>query len=277
MKLDAHQHFWKYSADEYDWMNDEMQVLRRDHLPDELNILQQSLDFDGSIAVQARQTLEETRWLLDLADAELRIKGVVGWLDLCSDQIESQLEEFSPMPKLVGLRHVVHDEPDDEFMLGPDFLRGLALLNNYDLVYDILIFEKHLPVTLKVVEQFPDHTFVLNHIAKPLIKDGILSPWDEHIRSLAQFPNVACKLSGMVTEADWADWTNADILPYIDICLEAFGPDRLMIGSDWPVCTLASDYAGVMNLIIDYIDTLTPSEQEAILGGTCARVYRISA
>lgn len=277
MKLDSHQHFWKYSAEEYGWMNDEMDVLRRDYLPDDLNALQQPLHFDGSIAVQARQTLEETRWLLQLADAEPRIKGVVGWLDLCSGQIEAQLQEFYPMPKLVGLRHVVQDEPDDEFMLRPDFLRGLALVKNYDLVYDILILEKHLPVTLKVVEQFPGQTFVLDHIAKPLIKEGTLSPWDAHIRTLAQFPNVACKLSGMVTEADWATWADNDIRPYMDVCLETFGPDRLMIGSDWPVCTLAGDYARVMNLVIDYIDALTPSEKEAVLGGTCARTYGISA
>lgn len=257
-------------------MDDSMHILRRDHLPDELNELETTLSFDGSIAVQARQSLEETRWLLELADAEPRIKGVVGWLDLCSSEIVSQLETFAPHPKLVGVRHVVQDEPDDDFMLRPDFLRGLAKVNDFGLCYDILIYEKHLPVAIQVVQQFPEHTFILDHIAKPLIKDGILEPWAEHLRALAQYPNVSCKLSGMITEADWHHWTESELHPYMEISLEAFGPERLMIGSDWPVCTLAGDYDRVMNLVLDFIQTLSSSEQSAILGDNCARVYGLS-
>lgn len=253
-----------------------MEVLRCDHLPDDLWREQKAINFDGSVTVQARQTLEETQWLLSLANLEPRIKGVVGWLDLASDKVDIQLAQFGTHPKLVGVRHVVQDEPDDEFMLRPDFLNGINKLKRHNLAYDLLLYEKHLPIAVKVVEQFPEQTFVLDHISKPLIKDQVLSPWDSNLRELASFPNVSCKLSGMVTEADWASWKPEDLAPFMDIALEAFGPDRLMIGSDWPVCILGGDYQRVMQCTMDYLGRLSKREQASILGDNCRRIYRLS-
>jgi len=272
MRIDSHQHFWKYNPAHQVWMTDAMAVLRRDYLPDELNPLLQLAGFDGTIAVQARQMIQETGWLLALADQHPLINGVVGWVDLRSPQLRQQLEKFASHPKLVGVRHVVQDEPDDEFMLQPEFRRGIALLREFDLTYDLLLFPKHLPVAVKLVEEFPGQPFVLDHIAKPFIREGTLSPWREELRRLAEFPNVFCKLSGLVTEAKWKQWQPGDFEPYLDVVFEAFGPERLMIGSDWPVCTLAGDYAATMNLVKNYVPD---RDREAVLGGTCARFYRI--
>jgi len=275
MKIDAHQHFWHYNPAHQVWMTDSMAGLRRDYLPDELAPLLGAIGFDGSIAVQARQMIEETEWLLQLADSHDLIKGVVGWLDLRSPALDQQLARFALHPKFVGVRHVLHDEPDDEFMLRPDFRRGIALLRAFDLTYDLLLFPKHLAVALKLVAEFPDQPFVLDHLAKPPIGEGLLSPWREDLRCLAAFPNVSCKLSGMVTEARWRQWRADDFHPYLDTVLDAFGPRRVMIGSDWPVCTLSADYPSTMNLVIDYIRQFSAAEREAILGGNCARFYQI--
>jgi L-fuconolactonase len=276
MKIDAHQHFWKYSEDDYGWMSDEMGVLKSDYLPDDLWKEQRTIGFDGSIVVQARQTIEETRWLLSLASLEPRIRGVVGWIDLCSDKVDTQLAQLGSHPKLVGVRHVVQDEPDDEFMLRPDFLEGIKKLKRHNLAYDLLLYEKHLPVAIEVVKKFPDQTFVLDHIAKPLIKDGIVSPWDANLRELATFQNVSCKLSGMVTEADWISWKPEDLVPYLNVALEAFGTDRLMIGSDWPVCKLAGEYERVMQSTLDYLGKLSKKQKISILGENCRRIYRLN-
>ena len=281
MKLDAHQHFWQYNAREYGWMGAGMERLQRDHLPEDLRPFLTSTSFDGTIAVQARQTMEETRWLLDLAAANPFIKGVVGWVDLCSDGLRQQLDELAENPKLVGVRHVIHDEPDDAFMLRDDFGRGLGLLADYNLVYDLLLFPKHLPAACELVAQFPNQPFVLDHIAKPFIKAGVLSPWAEDLRRLAAYPNVACKVSGMVTEADWQAWQPADFRPYLDVVFAAFGPDRLMFGSDWPVCTVAGSYGQVVGLVADYVAQLSEAEQtavfdavfDAVFGTTAARIY----
>lgn len=275
MRIDSHQHFWAYSAEQYGWMTDDMHVLRRDHLPKNLWAQQEPLGFQGSVAVQARQTLEESRWLLELADDDPRILGVVGWVDLRSESLASQLEQFAPHPRFVGVRHVVQDEPDNDFMLRDDFIRGIALLPKFNLVYDILVFERQLPAAIELVRRFPEQPFVLDHIAKPLIADGVIEPWAERFRTLAEFPNVTCKISGMVTEANWATWTNDDLRPYMEIALDAFGPNRLMIGSDWPVCRLAGEYDRVMRLVIDFIATLSDAEQTAILGENCANAYRL--
>lgn len=272
-KIDCHQHFWKYSKEEYGWIDESMKVIKCDHLPEDLQKVQEPLQFNGSVAVQARQTLEETRWLLELADNSKLVKGVVGWLDLRSEKIEEQLMEFASHPKLVGIRHVIQDEPDDAFILGEDFKRGISYLEKHNLVYDILIFAKHLPNTVQFVKQFPNQVFVLNHIAKPDIKGGEITLWEQGIRDLAKFPNVHCKLSGMVTEADWKNWTAEDLKPYLDVVFDAFGPERLMIGSDWPVCKLAGNYDKVMNIVIKYIENLNKEEQEAVLGGNAINVY----
>lgn len=274
MKIDAHQHFWKYDSHEYPWIDDVKAALRRDYLPADLVREQTPLGYDGSIVVQARQTLEETRWLLELAENDPRIHGVVGWVDLQSSAVREQLATFAKHPKLVGVRHVVQDEPDDNFMLRPEFLRGIAALTEFGLVYDVLIFPKQLPAAIELARRFPAQPFVLDHIAKPFIKDRIFTPWRELIRELAACPNVHCKISGMVTEADWHGWQSADFTPYLDVVLEAFGPSRLMIGSDWPVCLLAADYRKTMTLAEDYFARLTPAEQGKIFGANALDFYR---
>lgn len=275
MRIDAHQHFWRYNPAHQVWMTDEMAVLRRDHLPEELLPLLHAVGFDGCIAVQARQMIEETEWLLQLADAHPFIKGVVGWVDLRSHGLRAQLERFAPHPAFVGVRHVVHDEPDDTFMLLPEFRRGIAQLRAFDLAYDLLLYPRHLPVAMKLAREFPDQRFVLDHIAKPAIREGLISPWREDLERLAECPNVTCKLSGLVTEAQWGRWRPEDFHRYLDIVVAAFGPDRLMIGSDWPVCTLSGDYVGTMRVVMDYVQRFPPATQEAMLGGTCARFYDI--
>ena len=252
MKIDAHQHFWHYTPEEYGWIGPEMSVLQKDRLPEDLAALTAPLGIEGTVAVQARQTLAETTWLLDLARQYPLIKGVVGWVDLSCPRVTEQLERFCTFPHFRGVRHVVQDEPDDQFMLRDDFLRGLGALAGFDLTYDILVFPRHLPVACKVVERFPEQPFVLDHIAKPHIKDSTVEPWARDIVRLAAYPNVACKVSGMVTEADWQRWQPTDLRPYLDVVFEAFGPERIMFGSDWPVCTVASTYARVTEVVDDY-------------------------
>lgn len=276
MKIDSHHHFWIYNSSEYGWISENMNILRQNYLPGQLKTELSSVGFDGSIAVQARQSLEETQWLLKLADENSFIKGVVGWIDLCSPRAEEQLIQFSRSPKLIGVRHVIHDEADDNFMLRPDFVNGIGLLQKFGLTYDILIFPRHLPNTLQLVSQFPRQVFVLDHIAKPLIKDQKLSPWKEQIEKLAQFDNVYCKLSGMVTEADWENWKPEDFAPYLDAVFAAFGPDRLMIGSDWPVCRVAGSYQKVMELVLNYIETFSESDRSKILGLNALTAYHLN-
>jgi L-fuconolactonase len=275
MKIDAHQHFWKYNSTEYAWIPDSMKVLRRDFLPEDLLKELKKTGFEGSVAVQARQTLEETRWLLKLADEFNFIKGVVGWIDLCSPGAADQLSEFSSHRKFAGVRHVLQDEPDDQFMLRENFLKGIGLLREYDLVYEILIFPKHLPYAASLVEKFPGQKFVLDHIAKPLIKDKSVSPWKEGIRELALHPNVYCKLSGMVTEASRTNRKKDDFTPYLDVVFDSFGPSRLMIGSDWPVCTVVSDYQEVMRIVIDYIGKRSQKDLELVLGRNAEIIYNL--
>jgi L-fuconolactonase len=273
MRIDAHQHFWRYSPEDYGWIGAGMDILRQDHLPGDLDPLLGATGFGGTVAVQARQSLAETQWLLELTERHPFIKGVVGWVDLQSPDLRAQLEQFSARPELCGVRHVVQDEPDDEFMLREPFLRGLGALAEFGLTYDILILPKHLPRAREVVELLPEQPFVLDHIAKPSIKDGILEPWATEIRRLAALSNVYCKVSGMVTEADWHGWRAGDFRPYLDVVFEAFGPSRIMFGSDWPVCTLAGTYAQVGELVSAYVQQLTGEEQAGVWGGTASRFY----
>ena len=277
MHIDAHQHFWKYSAQEYDWIDESMGVIRRDFLPQDLEPELQRNDFYGSVAVQARQTLEETRWLLELAERSPRILGVVGWVDLCSPHARSQLREFSQNPKLVGVRHIVQAEPDERFLLREDFLRGISLLAEFDLAYDILIYPKHLSVAAEFVRRFPEQRFVLDHLAKPEIRSGAMNAWKKGIAEMAANPNVYCKLSGLVTEADWNQWKPEDMRPYLDVAFERFGANRLMIGSDWPVCTVAGTYRRVMSIVKDYLSGRSEQEREAVLGGNAKRFWRLKA
>ncbi len=275
MRLDSHQHFWYYSPNEHTWMTDQMAILKRAFLPQDLQPLLAGIHFDGCVAVQARQSLEETRWLLELAQQHHFIKGVVGWVDLRSKDLPQQLERFARHPKLVGVRHVVHDEADDNFLLRPDFRRGIAQLKAFDLTYDLLLFPKHLKAAANLVEEFPEQPFVLDHLAKPKIAEQLYSPWRDDLHQLAKFPNVTCKLSGMVTEAKWNQWSPIDFHRYLDIAYGAFGWSRLMIGSDWPVCTLSGDYESVMKIVIDYAQQFPAEAQAAILGDNCAHFYRI--
>jgi L-fuconolactonase len=277
MRIDAHQHFWIYNPVEYEWIDDSMSALRRNFLPEDLRSELQNADFQGAIVVQARQALEETRWLLELADPSPNILGVVGWVDLCSPQCRSQLETLSKNPKLVGIRHIVQSEPDDRFLLRRDFLDGITLLEQFDLTYDILIYTKHLPVAAEFVERFPRHRFVLDHLAKPPIKSREIEPWAAGIRRLAALQNVFCKLSGLVTEADWKRWEPKDITPYLDVAFEAFGPSRLMIGSDWPVCLVASSYSRTVDIVKNYLQRHTAETRDAVLGGNAQRFWRLKA
>ena len=274
MKLDSHQHFWKYDAAQYGWMKPAWPI-RRDYLPDDLQPLLARCGLDGAIAVQARQSVEESRWLLELADQHPLIKGVVGWVDLRSERVEDELARFAPHPRFVGVRHVVQDEPDDDFMLRPEFLRGIGKLRQFDLRYDILIFPKQLPAAIELVRRFPDQPFVLDHLAKPFIRDGLLSPWREQIRTLAEFSNVLCKVSGMVTEAHWQNWRAADFRPYLDVVFAAFGPERLMLGSDWPVSLLAATYEESFGLVNDYLEQFPAAVREQVLGGNAVSFYGV--
>ena len=275
MKIDSHQHFWNYTAhaDDYVWMSEEYTALRRDFLPDDLAPVLTDIGFHGTVAVQAREIVAETAFLLDLADRTQWMLGVVGWIDLCATNAEPLVERYAAHPKLKGLRLLIHDRPDPEFAVSPEHVRGIGLLKQHGLTYDLLLKPPHLRPATNLVDQFPNQKFVVDHIAKPDIPGGGLSPWAEDIRELARRPNVFCKVSGMVTTADWATWAPGQFSPYLNVVLEAFGPSRLMIGSDWPVCTCAATYQRTMQTSIDWSACLSADEQAEFLGGTCARFY----
>jgi L-fuconolactonase len=273
MRIDAHQHFWDHDPDKYTWMTEDMQVLARDHGPDDLKPFLDEHGLDGSVVVQARQDLDETRWMLGLTDEHDFLKGVVGWVDLCAPEVDEQLDELAAHPRLVGVRHIVQDEPDERFLLRDDFCAGTSKLAAHGLVYDVLIYPNQLPAALEFTARFPDQPMVLDHIAKPYIGRGELEPWASQIRELGRRENLTCKVSGMVTEANWADWRPSDFHPYLDVVLEAFGPGRMMYGSDWPVCHLASEYGPMKAIVDDHFAELTPDERASLWGGTAARVY----
>lgn len=253
-----------------------MSALKRDFLPEHLKPELRRAGFDASVAVQARQMLDETRWLLELAEREPAIAGVIGWVDLRATDVASQLAEFAGSSKFVGVRHVVQSEPDDRFLLQPEFLRGIGALQQFGLTYDVLIYTKHLQVVAEFVRHFPAQRFVLDHVAKPPIKARKMQPWESGIRALAKFNNVFCKVSGLVTEADWKEWKPEHITPYLDVAIEAFGPERLMIGSDWPVCTVAASYSQVMNLIEEYFSRFSGDVRDSILGGNAEKLWNLS-
>jgi L-fuconolactonase len=276
VRIDAHQHFWRYVPAHYPWITDRLDILKRDYMPADLEGDLEALGFTGTVAVQARQDVEDTRFLLELSERHPFIRGVVGWVDLCSAQVGSQLETCARHSRLVGVRHIVHDEPDDDFMLRPDFRAGISRLRDFGLTYDLLVFPRHISRAVSLVDEFPDQPFVLDHIAKPLMREQRMTPWADDVRRLADRPNVMCKLSGLVTEADWGAWKPQDIWPYLDVIVDAFGTSRLMIGSDWPVCTLAADYARTLGLVIDYVERRYPAAADAILGGNAAAFYGLS-
>jgi len=272
MRIDSHHHFWRYSPQEYPWIDPKWPI-RRDFLPADLEAELNRNRLDGCVAVQARQTLDETRWLLQLAESAPFIRGVVGWADLRSPALKAQLEEFSEHPKFVGVRHVVQDEPDDRFMLREDFRRGIGQLREFGLTYDILIYPRQLPAAIELARGFPEQPFVLDHLAKPAIRDRALSPWAEQLASLAKCPNVMCKVSGLVTEAKWHDWQAADFKPYLEVAFEAFGVKRLMFGSDWPVALLAGSYEQVITLVRDYVSRCAAGAAAEVFGLNAMRFY----
>jgi len=275
MKIDAHQHFWIYDPQRDHWMDETMTTIQRDFLPNDLKEELDHCQIDGCVAVQADQSETETQFLLDLAAKNSFIKGVVGWVDLCAGNVKERLAHFASNPLFKGVRHIVQSEADDKFMLREDFQRGIAELGPLGLTYDILIFPKHLGTALELVRQFPEQPFVLDHMAKPLIKKQVFSPWEEDIRALAAMPNVYCKMSGLTTEASWHGWSPDDIFPYLDIVFDAFGCERLIYGSDWPVCTLAGGYQAAHELLLTYMSVQTEDCQKAIFGGNASDFYKL--
>lgn len=273
--IDAHHHLWRFTPEEYGWISQDMRPLRRDFLPPDLGSVLGVSGIVGAVVMQARQTVEETEWLLDLADGSIEMLGVVGWAPLATDELLPALARWRNRPKLKGVRHVIQDEPDDRFILSPAFNRGIAQLLDTGLVYDILIHARHLPQTVEFVQQHPQQVFVLDHMAKPPVRKQQLEPWREGLLRLAEQRNVFCKISGLVTEADWYDWSPRQLQPYLDTALEAFGAERLLAGSDWPVCLLASSHTRWWGLLEHWTSTLRPEQREQVLGENARRVYQL--
>ncbi|MDB5210362.1 MAG: amidohydrolase 2 [Sediminibacterium sp.] len=272
MIVDSHQHFWKYDPVVHEWINGDMSVIRKDFLPEDLLHVFQQNNIEGCVAVQADQSEKETDFLIGLANTNPFIKAVVGWVDLRAENIKERLAHYKQYPVVKGFRHILQGE-DLSFMLQPDFLRGIAALQEFGFTYDVLIFPKHLSSAIELVKQFPEQPFVIDHMAKPFIKDGLIDDWKKGMRTLAQFPNVYCKISGMVTEAGWKNWKREDFTPYLDVVTESFGVNRLMYGSDWPVCLVAASYEKVLGLVKNYFSSFSPGEREAVFGGNASRFY----
>jgi L-fuconolactonase len=273
MRIDAHQHFWQYNPARDAWITDQMALLKKDFLPEHLTPELAANNMQGCIAVQADQSEAETLFLLDLAKHHELIQGVVGWVDVRADNVAERLELFSKYPKLCGFRHIVQAEPDDQFMLQPAFLRGISCLAEFGFTYDILVYCRQLPAAIELVSKYPDQLFVIDHIAKPLIREKRYLPWARYLRTIAGNPNVYCKISGLVTEANWQSWSASDFKPYLDLVFEVFGVDRLMFGSDWPVCLLAASYSQVVQLIADYTQNLPSADREKIFGMNAGHFY----
>lgn len=273
MVIDSHQHFWQFDPVRDSWINDNMQVIRRDFMPADLKPVLDSNQVAGCVAVQAAQNDAQTHFLLGLAQQNSFIKGVVGWVDLQAGDLADQLAIYEKQSLLKGFRHVVQDEPDDDFMLRPAFLNGVKTIGKHGYTYDILIFPKHIKNAEKLVQLLEDQPFVVDHIAKPYIKEGRIDGWKRDLTRLATYPHVQCKLSGMITEAEWKSWTYEQLVPYIDVAVEAFGTNRLMFGSDWPVCLLAGDYRMMKQVMNRYFVDFSESEREQVFGLNAANFY----
>ncbi len=275
MIIDTHHHFWNYDPVEYDWIDDNMANIRRSFLPEDLEKIITESGVTGVVSVQARQIPEETDWLLKFASENEFVKGVVGWVPLASKNVKAVLEKYASSKWLKGVRHVVQGEPDPAFILGKKFNDGISLLKNYNLVYDILIFEHQLPNTIQFVDQNPDQQFVLDHIAKPVIRENKITEWEKNIKELSKRENVYCKISGMVTEANFNQWTVEQLQPYFDVVLNAFGSQRLMFGSDWPVCLVATQYKSWVEIVKNQISHFSQMEQDQILYKNAVKVYQL--
>jgi L-fuconolactonase len=274
-RIDAHQHFWQFDPVRDAWISDDMAAIQRDFLPEDLAPVLQEHGLDGCVAVQASQSEAETDWLLELAARHDFIKGVVGWVDLRAENIHERLAHYSHFEKLKGFRHVLQGETDRALMLRPEFRRGVAALYQHGFTYDLLVLPDQLGFAAELAEAFSTQPFVLDHLAKPLIKTGELEPWRRDIQALAAHENVMCKVSGMVTEADWQHWRPADFWPYLNVVFEAFGPNRVMFGSDWPVCNVAGGYGRMHALVADYVAQLAPGEQARFWGDTATAFYQL--
>lgn len=274
-KVDSHQHFWDIKLFNYEWMSPNDRILYRNYLPENIEPILQGTGIEKIVAVQAHQSLDETRWLLQLSDKFDFIAGVVGWVDLQSENVEAQLKEFSKHPNFKGVRHIVQNEPNDEWILQPQVLQSINQLAEFNLTYDILIFPKHLKYIPKLIERCPNVSFVVDHLAKPPIASGEIAEWKKDLKFVAEFPQVHCKLSGMVTEAHHQNWTNEDLQPYFETVLEFFGASRLMFGSDYPVCLLASSYQRVLDTYQSFFNDLSTNEQNQIMGENARKFYNL--
>jgi L-fuconolactonase len=274
-RVDSHQHFWIYDKEKHSWIDDSMHQCQQDFLPADLQPILQQNGIEGCIAVQVDQTEADNDFTLGLAQKNSFIKGVVGWVDLRADNIEERLEHYNHVKLMKGFRHILQAEPDERFMLEAKFMHGISLLNKYGFSYDILIKPNHLPYAKEFVAAFPEQRFVVDHLAKPLIKAGRIDGWKEDLQALAAYPNVSCKVSGMVTEADWHNWKPEDFTPYLDVVFNAFGAKRVMYGSDWPVCNVAGGYAGVLQIMESYTGNLNQNEQELFWAKNAIEFYRL--
>ena len=275
-KIDAHQHFWKFDPIRDSWIAEEMETIRRDFLPQDLEPLLKENGFEGCVVVQSDQSEEENDFQLNNAEKFPFIKGVVGWVDFQADNIEERLSHYSTFPKMKGFRHVLQGERDRAFMLRPAFKRGISKLKGFNFTYDILIFQDQLAFAREFVSTFPDHPFVLDHLAKPDIRSGAIQDWEKDIKALAEHENVSCKISGMVTEADWKNWKVDDFTAYMDAVVAAFGTKRIMFGSDWPVCQVAATYKQVTDLVRQYFSSFSPDEQARFFGGNASTFYSLA-
>jgi L-fuconolactonase len=275
MIIDTHQHFWIYEAEKHAWIEDDMDSIRRDFLPSDLKPLYKKHGVAGCIAVQADQTLKENDFLLEQAETSDFIKGIIGWVDLRSSELKSDLDNYAQYPIIKGYRHVVQAEPDPLFLLRKQFLNGISELQKRNLVYEILVFPYQLPSVLEFVKLFPNIKFVIDHIAKPYIKEGYFESWALLMKELGQIENVTCKISGMITEANYITWTTQEILPYMELVLEAFGPKRILYGSDWPVCLVAGNYGKVLRLAREFSSMLSENEQTDFFYNNAQRIYNL--
>lgn len=272
--IDAHHHLWRYSPTEYGWIDDRMAALRRDFLPADLVVELANAGIDGAVTVQARQSLEETSWLLELAQGCKAIRGVVGWAPIASPDFEASVGALAANPELVGLRHIVQAEPNG-FLDRPDFNRGIRAVSGSGLAYDLLVLEPQLQEAIRFVDRHPQQVFILDHIAKPKIAVAEIEPWRTHIHELSKRGNVCCKISGIVTEASWSSWSQESLQPYLDTVVNAFGPNRLMAGSDWPVCLVATSYVRWWQVLRKYFAAFSDGERAEIFGGTAVRAYNL--
>jgi L-fuconolactonase len=276
LRIDSHQHFWNFDAEKFDWITEEMSSIKKDFLPVDLKPILQKNDLDGCVTIQVQQSEEENIFLLKTAWGNDFIKAVVGWVDLQSENVEDRLAYYKQFERLKGFRHILQGEKKRDLMLSPDFKRGIRLLSKYNFTYDVLIFPDQLVFAKELVREYPEQKFVIDHLAKPYIKDGKIEKWKKDIKAIGAFENVYCKISGMVTEADWKNWTKEDFFPYLDIVINSFGTDRVMYGSDWPVCLVAASYEQAVTIVREYFSSFSKNEQDLFFGGNAVKFYNLN-